>query len=117
MGYPFHVTVLLMFLFLAPISHADTNKSLVFIKARCAEWRPFVYEEKGKIAGPAYEIAMQVLKHSQHPFDYQLQPWTKFITTPLINRIFSGLYWQNPQKGKFISLDRPHFQRARNTLF
>lgn len=77
MGYQNHVATLLVLLFLSPINHADTDKSSVFIKARCAEWRPFVFEEKGKITGPAYEIAMQVLKHSQYPFDYQLQPWAR----------------------------------------
>ena len=85
MGYQFYVTILLvpLLFFLAPINHADTDKHRVFIKARCAEWRPFVYEEKGQLVGPAYEIALQVLKHSQHPFDYQLQPWARVYNDAL----------------------------------
>ena len=61
----------------APTSQADTKQPLMFIKARCSEWRPFVYEDKGQLKGPAYEIALKVLKRSQYPFDYQLHPWAR----------------------------------------
>ena len=82
---PFFVVMWFMHLLLwgVPSSQADTNQSLVFIKARCAEWRPFVYEDKGQLVGPAYEIALKVLKHSQHPFDYKLQPWARVYNDAL----------------------------------